>query len=354
MPRETIKDRIDHDQNNFIDANEINNFIFDEKEWEKNLNDLGNYLNNLSITSFMLNNDDIKKSINNYFNYSKEWTKIKNNQPLNKKELSLLYLNMISDNFIMWVKVWQYSENQIKFEADKPLNQICNWKLIQFLRQKYIAFTYTWENKEDNIQKWWDKISEDMFQQLLTMENSQNFVAKIHKKNFWESFVTWPYGMVYKLIDKKGNPLKSPIEFKAWERTTPERAKQNAKAYYDKRAQEWKDLLDKNWYEYNQAQLDSLVSASWWTAKSVERLQTFVLSHRNQPTEIYNFMSTFATTSAWNWETQPWLIIRRQFESNWFIWIQKSIKEYQKEYYEKNPQRKKNTSKSQQKPKRRQ
>jgi hypothetical protein len=29
---ETIKDRIDKDKNNFIDINEIKDFIFDEKE----------------------------------------------------------------------------------------------------------------------------------------------------------------------------------------------------------------------------------------------------------------------------------------------------------------------------------
>ena len=35
MPWETIKQRIDIDKNNFIDTKEINDFIFDEKLWEK-------------------------------------------------------------------------------------------------------------------------------------------------------------------------------------------------------------------------------------------------------------------------------------------------------------------------------
>lgn len=359
MPGETIKERIDKNKNNFIDTNEINNFIFDQNEWDKNLNDLWSYLNDLPI----INNDEIKAAVQREFFRSESRKKIENNiiekvnanKPLNKKELSLLYLNMVSDNYIMWIKIWQLSKEQITFEADKPLDQICNWRLIQFIRQKYLTFMYTWENtwEKEGLQKWWDKISEDMFQQLLTMENSQNFVAKIHKWKFWETFVTWPYGMVYKHIDAKGNPLEKPTEFKAWEKSNPERAKQNAKAYYDKRAQERKDLLNDKWYEYNQAQLDSLVSASWWTAASVERLQNFVLSHREKPAEISNFMSTFATRSAWNWQQQPWLVIRRQFESNWFNWIQKPIEEYQREYYRQKAAEKKNNPKPQQRSRKR-
>ncbi len=356
MPGESIKERIDQNKNNSIDTNEINDFIFNQNEWDKNLNDLWSYLNNLPI----FNNDEIKIAVQHEFFHSKIWKemeskileKVNANKPLDKKELSLLYLNMISDNFIMWVRIWQLSAEEIKFEADKPIDQICNWKLIQFIRHKYLAFAYTWEKKED-FQKGWDKISEDMFQQLLTMENSQDFVAKVHKSKFWETFVTWPYGMVYKHIDAKGKPLEKPTGFKAWERTDPEWAKQNAKAYYDKRAQERKDLLNDKWCEYNQAQLDSLVSASWWTAASVERLQNFVLSHREKPAEISNFMSTFATKSAWNGQTQPWLVIRRQFESNWFNWIQKPFEEYQREYLRKRSSEKKNNPKPQQRPRKR-
>ena len=332
MPWETIKQRIDIDKNNFIDTKEINDFIFDEKLWEKNLNDLWNYLNELPL----FNNNEIRSAIKNGFYNSKEWLeiqqnirkKIRKNNPLNKKELSLIYLDMLCGDFSFIPTV--LSKDQIRFEANKPINQICGWQLIQFIRRKYFMVTYTGEV----LEKWWNKISEDMFQQLLTMEDSQNFIAKIHKNKFWETFVTWPYGMVYKHIDENGNLLKKLIKFKEWERLRPERAKQNAKAYYDKRAQERKNLLDNKWYEYNQAQLDSLVSASWWTTTSVEKLKNFTLSHRGKPMEISKFILTFATKSAWNWQEQPWLVIRRQFESNWFKWIKKPIWEYQRKYYE--------------------
>ena len=64
-------------------------------------------------------------------------------------------------------------------------------------------------------------------------------------------------------------------------------------------------------------------------------------------------MSTFATKSAWNGQTQPGLVIRRQFESNRFKWIQKPIEEYQREYYRKKAAEKKNNPKPQQRPKKR-
>lgn len=350
---EINKENIDKNKDQFIDINEINNFIFDENEWEKNLNDIWNYLNNLERN----NNDQILITLNNFFNNTEEWKNIEKeilqniskNKPLNKKELSLIYINMIVDRFRTWQMYfnfikWKLSDNELNFDITKPINQICNWKLIQFIQNKYTAYMYTGTNswkineprnldKEGIFKKWWNEISEDMFQQLLQIEWSQGYVSKIMTQ-FWEKFPTWPYGMVYKHIDKDWNLLKKPIPFKNWEKVTKERALKNAKTYYNKKAQERKDLLDKEWCEYNQAQLDSLVSASWWTKKSVDRLQNFVLSHREHPSEISDFISKFATTSAGNWQIQPWLVIRRQLESNRFNWIEKPLSEYQKEWYQ--------------------
>jgi len=67
------------------------------------------------------------------------------------------------------------------------------------------------------------------------------------EKSFVESFTTGPYGMVYKYIDEKGNLLNKPVAFKEGETVSKEWAEKNAKAYYDKQAKEWKELLkDKN------------------------------------------------------------------------------------------------------------
>ena len=194
-------------------------------------------------------------------------------------------------------------------------------------------------DKAETIEKWWNKISEDMFQQLLIMEWGQWYKAQVHKK-YWENFVTWPYGMVYKHIDQKWNLLKNIVPFKEWERVSKERALKNAKAYYDKRAQEWKDLLNWQWCKYNQAQLDSLVSASWWNQKPVKRLKEFVVSNWNDKHAIFNYISNFATKAKW---VVLWgLVARRQLEANWFMWTKKSYREYQQKYAEnKNKQKRK-------------
>ena len=224
---------------------------------------------------------------------------------------------------------------------DSWLWKIFKWWSLSSTIWWWIHYLYSkrsWE-KEDTDQlaenmSNSDKISEEMFQQLLKMEGSQDFVAKSHRKDFWENFVTWPYGMVEKHIDENGKLLKKTLPFKEGERVDKNWAEKNAKAYYDKRAKEWSELLKGRWYEYSQDMLDALVSASWWTTKSVTRLKNFVLSHWDDKDAIFNFMSKFATTAAWNGKTMPGLVIRREFEANWFKWNKEPLSDYQKRYYQ--------------------
>lgn len=171
-------------------------------------------------------------------------------------------------------------------------------------------------------------ISNEMFKELLSMEWSQNFIAKVHSSTFWESFVTWPYGMVYKHIDQNWNLLNTPTTFKDGEKVDPNWAKENARAYYNKKSKQWKQTLDQNGCKYNQDMLDALVSASWWTTASYNHLKNFVTSHRNDKEAIYNFWLKFATTAAWNGKVMPWLVRRRKFEANWFRWIHKPFSSY--------------------------
>ncbi len=177
------------------------------------------------------------------------------------------------------------------------------------------------------VQSWWDKISDEMFQQLLKMEWSQKYVAKT-ATYFGEKFTTWPYGMVYKHIDENWNLLKRPKAFKEWEHVSPTWAKNNARAHYDKCAKERKDSLREKWLQYNQNELDSLVSASGWTIASKKRLQKYVFSHWNNKDAISKYMSNFAVTAAWNWKVMPGLVRRRKFESNWFKWNKQPFETY--------------------------
>ena len=202
MPVETIKKRIDQDNNNLIDTNEINNFIFDENEWEKNLDDLWCYLNNLPI----LNNDEIRITIMNDFFNSDKWKEIENNiihklnsnKPLNKQELSLIYIDMISNNF----KQWEKFDNQLKFESNKPIDQIYNWKLIQFIKQKYLVFMYTWDNWQEHI-RWW--INKFTFWDNLT-ENQKDKITKVLSS--WKSPIT-----IEMITDSCKNAIYVPVEY---------------------------------------------------------------------------------------------------------------------------------------------
>lgn len=250
---------------------------------------------------------------------------------LNSGENSMLevQINALSNKMMNWKLKYliQHSSEPLK-------NNIQNIKAIEEekrnnFKQDLEDLNSTPTDKRETIKKWWDKISEDMFQQLLIMEWGQWYKAQIHRK-FKEKFPTWPYGMVYKHIDQQWNLLKNIVPFKNWERVSKEWALNNARAYYNKRAQEWKSLLDEKWYKYTQSQLDSLVSASWWTENATKKLKSFVLWHRNDKNWIYNFLITFARTA--KWKIQWGLVARRKLEANWFMWTKKSYIEYQQEY----------------------
>ncbi len=174
-----------------------------------------------------------------------------------------------------------------------------------------------------------NKISDSMFQELLKMEGDQSLVAEIHKNDFWERFVTGPYGMTLKRIDKNGNLLKTPVKFKEWDRFTSAWAKENARAFYNKKAKEVSWFLTEHWLVYNQNQLDSIVSIlSNVTAKSARRLKDFLVSNRNfWLDQIYKFIVNFALRSQ-NGEIQPGLEVRRLFEANWFNWAVNSVGYY--------------------------
>ena len=262
------------------------------------------------------------------------------NWKLNSGENSMLetQIRALSSNMMNWKLKYliQHSNEPLK-------NNIQNIKAIEEEKKNRFGqdtdeLTPSPIDKKESFKKWWDKISEDMFQQLLIMEWGQWYKAQVHRE-FRERFPTWPYGMVYKHIDKKWNLLKDIVPFKNGERVSKEWALDNARAYYNKRAQEWKALLDEKWYSYTQSQLDSLVSASWWTENATDKLKNFVLWNRNDKNKIFNFMITFARTA--KGKIQWGLVARRKFEANWFMWTKKSYREYQEEYAQNRNRRKK-------------
>lgn len=244
-----------------------------------------------------------------------------------KNELYESQLSNLSNNPFSW-KLKYLLQN-----SDKPLKDNIQSIKEQENRQR-IAMQQRLnihDNSVETNEELPTTISEDIFQQLLTMEWWQWYTAQVHKK-YWENFATWPYGMVYKHIDNNGNLLKRPIPFKEWERTSQKWALDNAKAYYNKKAAERSKNLKAAWCKYNQNQLDALVSASWWTVKSYERLKNFVISHWNNLKEVFEFLKTFARRDS-KWNLLWWLIARRNLEADYFMWdTEKTYRDYQREY----------------------
>ena len=204
---------------------------------------------------------------------------------------------------------------------------------INFFKKARDRIKNLFGNEWNETQKCWsDKISDEMFQQLLIMEGKQEksnntLVAKIGTQ-FWEKFATWPYGMVYKHIDENGNLLKKPVEFKVGEEVSADWALKNAKAYYDKEAKERKEDLEKKWYTYTQNELDALVSTCGGTKKSKDNCKSFVLANRNDKNNVAGYIRTHATTAAGNGKVMPGLVRRREFEADWFQGSKKLYADY--------------------------
>lgn len=178
------------------------------------------------------------------------------------------------------------------------------------------------------VQEWWEKISDAMFDELLWMENDQGFKSHI-ATHLWEDFPTWPYGMVYKWIDKDWKELKTPVPFKNWETVTKPWALKNARTYYNFRAGERAKLLKNKWYTFTQDNLDALVCQSSGTNSSRKKLKQYVLTNWDNKENIRNFLQNFAITAAWDWKKKWGLIKRGKFAANWFMWLKKPYKSYE-------------------------
>ena len=189
-----IKERIDTNKDYIVNINEINNFIFDNEEWTNNLNELWNYLNWLSI--LQNNTDIIKRALMWYFlsnewsNESKKiWDKVKANQPLEKRELTLLYLQMID----------VYSRTGNKYQWNFDPNKPTSWELLTFIKKQYNHPTYNPQTSQSDAQKFQDNQRKDK-SWLYTKETQTNIeIPQIPELN--ENNKDYIYNYCYKLMD---------------------------------------------------------------------------------------------------------------------------------------------------------
>lgn len=170
-----------------------------------------------------------------------------------------------------------------------------------------------------------DSISTEMLENLLHAEGKNNLTAHQEKDKFGEDFVTGPYGMVYK-YDENGNRVGT---FAEGEQMSETDAITNAKRYYQKSYNEWKEHL-RGLPDVTQEKLEALVSASGGTTASKKYWMGFVKEHWGDWPTIVNRWKTFATTAAGNGKTMPGLRLRRLFESAWFMGDKRPFSWYQK------------------------
>lgn len=167
-------------------------------------------------------------------------------------------------------------------------------------------------------------ISDDMLHQLHKIEGAENWTANRFKEA-GEKWVTGPLGMVYK-YDVNGKVIGT---WKEGEKCTPEFAIQNAKNHYAKMFRDWQENL-KGLPDVTQDRLDALVAGSDGTTKSKNRLMKYVKEHWGDWDAIDKFLRTHSTTAYGNGKRMPGLVLRRQFEADWFKGIHRPISWYQK------------------------
>lgn len=177
--KENLKKRIDTNKNQYIENNEVDNFAKDKKNWDIDLNNLWEYLNNLPL----YNNDELKKALNKFFRSPERnkydqtiKNKVKNNQPLDKTELSLMYLAMIAE------PNKHLTQQQLKFDSNKPVDQICDWALIRFIRTKYNFPTYTWKKVKIDLPNETKKKTNSPIDKI---QESKKWDTKL-PENIWE------------------------------------------------------------------------------------------------------------------------------------------------------------------------
>lgn len=169
-----------------------------------------------------------------------------------------------------------------------------------------------------------DTISNEMFENLVHAEGKNNWTAAKGTK-YGEDFVTGPLGQVYK-YNAKGEITGT---FKEGEKVTAQEAEENARRHYAAAFKEWKDLLAGK-PDVTQEKLDALVSATQGTRKSKKATMDYVLNNWGNWDKIDHYLRTHAVTAAGNGKVQPGLVLRRQFEADWFKGIKKPFSWYQK------------------------
>ena len=268
----TLRDNIDTNKNNHIDVssqrNEITDFILDKNKWEENLNELWKHLNDLD--PWKLDNLWIKDALQSYFNNPERTrldqeikNKVNKNELITKKELNLLYLEMISkwDNQTSFQKQ-KFNPQQLKFDSTQPIEKICNWALISYIKNKYNNPLYVWKKTQIELTNQHKKTSKNPLDKI-----QENQLSDINlPENIWEIKESEADFYCNRLITRAENNFSNEISKAKREIEQKHRYKDEA----EKKAYIKRDTLLIAFSKYTEAvnkKNEKLITNSWYKDK---------------------------------------------------------------------------------------
>lgn len=170
----SVSERIDKNDNREFSQQEIKDFIFDKKNWQQNIKDLVNFLEESKQNRLDPYGKD-KYFIDNFQNimnlpemsemFTKIDEKINKNENLTNDEKSLIYLDAITvwkrrknayDMSSWWIihREIFLKNSKTPFNPNDPTRKICDWEFLNYIRCCYWNQNYNPEQYSPIPDKW--------------------------------------------------------------------------------------------------------------------------------------------------------------------------------------------------------
>lgn len=172
--KKSVPERIDKNGNREFSQQEIKDFIFDKKNWQQNIKDLVNFLEESKQNRLDPYGKD-KYFIDNFQNimnlpemsemFTKIDEKINKNENLTNDEKSLIYLDAITvwkrrkntyDMSSWWIihREIFLKNSKTPFNPNDPIRKICDWEFLNYIRCCYWNQNYNPEQYSPIPDKW--------------------------------------------------------------------------------------------------------------------------------------------------------------------------------------------------------
>ena len=172
--KKSVPERIDKNDNWEFSQQEIKDFIFDKKNWQQNIKDLVNFLEESKQNRLDPYGKD-KYFVDNFQNimdwleisemFTKIDEKINKNENLTNDEKSLIYLDAITvwkrrkstyDMSSWWIihREIFLKNSKTPFNPNDPIRKICDWEFLNYIRCCYWNQNYNPEQYSPIPDKW--------------------------------------------------------------------------------------------------------------------------------------------------------------------------------------------------------